>query len=146
MSLKIDLKKIAMTLGLAVLALGATAASAYAATAYAVSSVNVRSGPGTGYHVVDQLRRGERVDVIDCRGSWCRVEKSGPDGWVSARYLGNARDYDDDYYDDDDDVVIVRPRHRRPVYYYDDYYDYYPGPSASFCLGGPNASFCLNGY
>jgi uncharacterized protein YraI len=139
-----NLKKTAMTLGLAVLTLGATAVSAYAATAYAVGSVNVRSGPGTGYRVVDQLYRGERVDVIDCRGSWCRVEKAGPDGWVSARYLGNARDYDDDYYDDyDDDVIIVRPRHRQRVYYYD---DYYPSPSASFCLGGPNASFCLNGY
>ena len=145
MSLKINPKKIAMTLGLAVLALGATAASAYSATAYATGSVNVRSGPGTGYYVVDQLYRGERVEVIDCRGSWCRVEKSGPDGWVSARYLGNAGDYNDDYYDDhDDNVVVVRPRHRhRDPVYYD---DYYRGPSASFCLGGPNASFCLNGY
>jgi len=141
-----NLKKTAMTLGLAALALGMTAASAYAATAYATGSVNVRSGPGTGYRVVDQLRRGERVDVQDCRGSWCRVSKSGPDGWVSASYL-SAGNNDDDYYDDDyydDDVVIIqRPRHRRPVYYYD---DYYRGPSASFCLGGQNASFCLNGY
>ena len=140
-----NLKKTAMTIGLAVLTLGATAASAYAATAYATGSVNVRSGPGPGYRVVDQLSRGERVDVQDCRGSWCRVSKAGPDGWVSSRYLSAGNNYDDDYYDDDD-VVIVRPRHRRPVYYYDDYYDYYPGPSASFCLGGPNASFCLNGY
>jgi len=144
-----NLKKTAMTLGLAVLTLGATAASTYAATAYATGSVNVRSGPGTGYHVVDQLYRGQQVNVQDCRGSWCRVSKSGPDGWVSARYL-SAGSYDDGYYDDDyydDQVVIVRPRHRHrdPVYYYDDY-DYYRGPSASFCLGGPNASFCMNGY
>lgn len=143
-----NLKKTAMTLGLAVLTLGVTAASAYAATAFATGSVNVRSGPGTGYRVVDQLRRGEQVDVQDCRGSWCRVSKPGPDGWVSANYLTAGRDYNDgnDYYDDDyydDDVVVVRPRHRRPVYYYD---DYYRGPSASFCLGGPNASFCMNGY
>ena len=38
------------------LAAGATAASA--ATAYASSTVNVRSGPGTGYAVVGVLRPG----------------------------------------------------------------------------------------
>ena len=139
-----NLKKIAMTIGLALLALGATVASAYAATAYATGSVNVRSGPGTGYHIVDRLHRGEMVDVQDCRGSWCRVSKPGPDGWVSANYLTAGRDrYDDDYFYDDDVVVVrPRPRHRQRVYYN----DYYRGPSASFCLGGPNASFCLQGY
>ena len=140
-----NLKKTALTLSLAVMALGATAVSAYAATAYATGSVNVRSGPGTGYHVVDQLRRGERVDVQSCRGSWCRISKPGPDGWVSANYLDAGGYYDDDdYYDDD--VVIVRPRqrYRSRDYYYDDDY-FYRAPSASFCLGGPNAAFCLSG-
>ena len=142
-----NLKKTALTLGLAVLTLGATADTAYAATAYATGSVNVRSGPGTGYRVVDRLSRGERVDVQDCRGSWCRVVKSGPDGWVSANYLSAGGGYhdDDDYYDghhyNDDDFYIV-PRHRRHV----DYHNHYHGPSASFCFGGNNASFCLNGY
>lgn len=139
-----NLKKIAMTVGLAVLTLGVTAASAYAATAYATGSVNVRSGPGTDYRVVDQLYRGQRVDVQDCRGSWCRVSKPGPDGWVSANYLSAGGDYDDGYYDDgyyDDDVVVIRPpRFRRPPL------PPFPGPRAGFCLGGPNASFCLNGY
>jgi uncharacterized protein YraI len=137
------LKKTVLTLGLAVMALGATAAGAYAATAYATGSVNVRTGPGTNYRVVDQLHRGERVDVLGCRGSWCRVAKPGPDGWVSANYLTSGGRYDDDYYDDD--YVVVQPRHRyRPRVHFPDYYDDYP--SASFCLGGPNASFCLNGY
>lgn len=140
-----NLKKTALTLGLAVMALGATAASAYAASAYATGSVNVRSGPGTQYRVVDTLRRGEMVDVVNCRGSWCRVVKAGPDGWVSANYLASDRGRDrydrDDYYYDDE-------------YYYDDYYrpyrrpyrgyDYYDGPAASVCLGGPNASFCFS--
>ena len=137
-----NLKKTALTLGLAVMALGATAAGAYAATAYATGSVNVRSGPGTGYRVVDQLRRGEVVDVQSCRGSWCRVSKPGPDGWVSANYLsagGNFYD-DDDYYDD----YRPRRRHRDRDYYYDDDY-FYGNPSASVCLGGPNASFCISG-
>ena len=87
-----------MASGLAALAMLATTAAASAAPAYATSNVNVRSGPGTGYRVVDALRRGERVDVQYCRGSWCFVEKSGPDGWVSANYLnrGGRPGWDDD--------------------------------------------------
>ena len=42
------------------------------------------------------LSRGERVDVQGCRGSWCRVSKPGPDGWVSANYLDAGGYYDDD--------------------------------------------------
>lgn len=80
-----------MAVGLAALALLATTAAASAAPAFATNNVNVRSGPGTGYAVVDSLRRGERVDVQYCRGSWCFVEKRGPDGWVSANYLDRGR-------------------------------------------------------
>lgn len=76
-----------MAAGLAMLAVVATAGAAMAAPAYVTSNVNVRSGPGTGYGVVDTLRRGEQVDVQQCRGSWCFVEKRGPSGWVSANYL-----------------------------------------------------------
>jgi len=58
--------------------------------AEATASVNVRSGPGTGYAVVDTLRAGESVDIDRCVSSgWCFVRKDGPDGWVSARYLSN---------------------------------------------------------
>lgn len=69
----------------------ATAGAAFAAPGVATGNVNVRSGPGTGYAVVDVLRRGERVDVEYCRGNWCFVEKRGPDGWVSANYLRTGR-------------------------------------------------------
>lgn len=64
--------------------------AAQAAPAEATAHVNVRSGPGTGYGVVDVLAPGENVDVRGCQGSWCMVEKSGPDGWVSANYLTNV--------------------------------------------------------
>ncbi len=73
--------------GIAVLALLGTAGAAMAAPAFATSNVNVRSGPGTSYGVIDTLRRGEPVDVQYCQGSWCFVDKRGPDGWVSANYL-----------------------------------------------------------
>ena len=61
--------------------------AAYAAPGTVTTNVNVRSGPGTNYGVVSTARSGERVDVQQCQGSWCYIEKSGPDGWVSSNYL-----------------------------------------------------------
>lgn len=68
-----------------------SAGAAFAATATA--SVNVRTGPGTQYSAVDTLRAGERVSVIDRSGGWCEVNKSGPNGWVSCRYLTSDNSY-----------------------------------------------------
>ena len=61
--------------------------AAYAAPGVVTSNVNVRSGPGTNYGVVDVVQRGQQVDVQQCQGSWCYVAKPGPDGWVSSSYL-----------------------------------------------------------
>lgn len=69
----------------------ATAATAFAAPAVATGSVNVRSGPSTGYARVDTLQRNQLVEVTGCRNGWCYIEKRGPDGWVSARYLQEVR-------------------------------------------------------
>ncbi|HQZ13648.1 MAG TPA: SH3 domain-containing protein [Devosia sp.] len=63
------------------------AGTALAASAVTTSPLNVRSGPGTAYDVIDTLRRGERVETRGCRGGWCFVRQSGPDGFVSSRYL-----------------------------------------------------------
>lgn len=138
-----SIKRKAMTLGIVLAALGASAAGAYAATAYATSAVNVRSGPGTGYRVVDVLRRGEPVEIDYCRGSWCAISKAGPDGWVSANYLARGGRYDDDFYDDDfyDDDFYIVERPRRIIRTYPIYRDYDPAFSA--CVGGPNARFCI---
>ncbi len=80
-----------MRLGRLILASAAFAAALIFAAptqaAVATGSVNVRTGPGTGYGVVDVLRPGEVVDVTRQSGGWCYVVKSGPDGWVSCRYL-----------------------------------------------------------
>lgn len=109
--------RLALGLAGALLALGIGTAAALAAPAYASATVNVRSGAGTGYPVVDVLHPGQRVDVEYCRGAWCMVEKSGPDGWVNANYLTADRyDDDDEYYEDDDYFIIERPRYGiRPV-------------------------------
>jgi uncharacterized protein YraI len=66
----------------------------------ATASVNVRTGPGTQYRVVDTLYPGENVNIETCRSNgWCLISHTGPDGWVSARYLSNdGRDYGGDRY------------------------------------------------
>jgi uncharacterized protein YraI len=85
------------------LAIGAAAllisvSGAFAVEAEATGSVNVRTGPGTSYGVVGVLQPGDRVDISRQSGGWCRVALSGPDGWVSCRYLSASNDYyDDDY-------------------------------------------------
>lgn len=83
---------LAAGLGLVGLVLSATAA--LAVEAVATTAVNVRSGPGTSFMVVDTLHAGEAVDVVECNATntWCRVEHSGPDGWVSRSYLGAPPD------------------------------------------------------
>jgi hypothetical protein len=96
-------KKIIATALAAITGLGfASAAVADQATA----SVNVRSGPSTQYRVVDVLYPGEEVNIETCRSNgWCLIEHSGPDGWVSARYLSN----DGDDFDSDDRIVRRSP-------------------------------------
>jgi uncharacterized protein YraI len=155
-------KKLIAT-GLAGLTLVATAAAAYAAPAVATSNVNVRSGPGTGYGVVDTLRRGQQVDIQQCRGSWCYVQKPGPDGWVSSSYLsrgGGGGWYDDDYYNPPPrprppvyrppvyDPPVYNPRPPRPPHWgyprpprpqpvYPD------NPGGQVCFNGPNGYVCI---
>ena len=148
------LNKKLLASGFAALALLGTTVAASAAPAFASANVNVRSGPGTGYSVVDSLRRGQPVDIDYCRGSWCFITKPGPDGWVSANYLERGRDRGPRW----DDRGWDRPRGwnppppppprwdpPRPPRHYDDYRPYrvYPvEPEASFCFNGPNGYFC----
>jgi len=81
------LLKIAAAIAVVVTATVVFLPAAYAAPGTITTNVNVRSGPGTNYAVVDVAQRGEQVDVQQCRGSWCYITKPGPDGWVSASYL-----------------------------------------------------------
>ena len=69
------------------ISLALTAQSVLAVEATAISAVNVRTGPGTSYAKVDTLHAGEQVDIAQCEGSWCFVQRNGPDGWVSGKYL-----------------------------------------------------------
>lgn len=138
---------------LAGLALLVTTATAFAAPAIATGNVNVRSGPGTGYARVDTLRRGEQVDVQYCRGSWCYVEKRGPDGWVSANYLsrGGNPGWNDDNWGRPPHWNNPRPprppqwnpRPPRPQPWPGHGGGNYGGNSGSVCFNGPNGYFCV---
>ncbi|HEY9009598.1 MAG TPA: SH3 domain-containing protein [Devosia sp.] len=91
-----------------------------AEAAQATTSLNVRSGPGTSYGVVDTLFAGENVDVEECRSNgWCRISHSGPDGWVSARYLTDTGGGGRVIIDDDE------------------------GPDVNFSIRTPNFSFSI---
>lgn len=49
------------------------------------SVLNVRSGPGITFEVITQVRRDDRVLVIETFGDWSRL--ASPCGWVSSRFL-----------------------------------------------------------
>ena len=50
--------------------------------------LNVRSGPSTGYPVIDGLRNGTQVEVTASSGDgWARILRGEGNGWVATRYL-----------------------------------------------------------
>ena len=77
------------TLTLAASALLLSAGIASAATV--TNDLNLRSGPGTRYGVIDTMPAGAYVNVIGCGGSWCRVDWHGRVGYASSSYLGGGR-------------------------------------------------------
>ena len=48
-------------------------------------TVNIRSGPGTAYPVLDVAKRGAAYPPMDA-GSWLSIDLGGRTGWVSGRY------------------------------------------------------------
>jgi uncharacterized protein YraI len=91
--------------------------------AVVTGDLNLRSGPGTGYRVIDTMPAGSYVDVVGCTGSWCQVQFGGITGYASASYLGGGDSYAAA-------PVYVEP----PVYSA----PYYAGPAVGFGFGfGP---------
>jgi uncharacterized protein (TIGR02594 family) len=53
-------------------------------------TLNVRSGPGTGYSITDQVHRGETVIYLNASPAWDWVNiktKENKTGWCSSKYL-----------------------------------------------------------
>jgi uncharacterized protein YraI len=74
---------------LLVAAFALTTTAALAAPGIARVNANVRSGPGTGFKIVDALTKGEYVIVKDCGASWCTISHIGKDGYVARTLLFN---------------------------------------------------------
>ncbi len=67
-----------------------SASIAAAAPALVTADLNLRSGPGTNYGVINVMPGGSTVDVLSCSGSWCRVGWGNSVGFASRSYLDLA--------------------------------------------------------
>lgn len=47
-------------------------------------SLNVRSGPGLSYDVIDHLTHGKKLDVLSSSEEWLKVKYEGRIGWVAS--------------------------------------------------------------
>ena len=76
---------LASLVGAALVASPASAVTAYSPTGH----LNVRSGPGFQYPVVDQMAPNVPAAVTGCISNytWCGVATGGVTGWASAEYL-----------------------------------------------------------
>ncbi len=55
-------------------------------------NVNVRSGPGTHYHIRGQLSPGEESPVTGYNGSWFRINYRGSEAWVANWVIASLGD------------------------------------------------------
>ena len=48
--------------------------------------LNVRSGPGTQYNIINRLQTSSKVNVLDNKNNWSKIADNS---WVSSKYLSN---------------------------------------------------------
>lgn len=63
-------------------------------TKYPSSTVNLRSGAGSGYGIVARFSRGTKLEILDQSGNWYKVQSGNTTGWMSKNYISlglNAR-------------------------------------------------------
>lgn len=54
--------------------------------------LNVRSGAGTKYDVIDKISQGEKVTAYSTQGTWTEIElNNGTRGYVSTKFLSNTQ-------------------------------------------------------
>ena len=61
--------------------------SGEAYTVSADTALNVRSGPGMSYGVVNWLAHGDEVSVLSIDGGWAKISLNGQEAYVSAAYI-----------------------------------------------------------
>lgn len=58
-----------------------------------LQQVNLRSGPGTSYAILDKLRPGTRLSVISHSGGWIRTAINGKIGWLTQNYTKTVNEH-----------------------------------------------------
>ncbi len=52
------------------------------------SVVNIRSGPSTKNEVIAKVKRGDELEMLGQKGSWCNVKLSnGSEGWIYKKFV-----------------------------------------------------------
>lgn len=51
------------------------------------NGVNVRSGPGTDYSILNTLTKGTAVTILETRGDWQQIQYGNLKGWVTSRFI-----------------------------------------------------------
>lgn len=51
------------------------------------NTLNVRGGPGTNFGILNTLKKGDQVEVIEVNGAWSRIDDSS---WVNSDFLRRA--------------------------------------------------------
>lgn len=54
------------------------------------ASLNVRSGPGTNYSKLGNLKKGEKVGVLSESNGWSKINYNGRESYVSSQYLSKV--------------------------------------------------------
>ena len=78
----------ARIIGLALIGLLTYFPAAHAKTIYIHDNlrVDMRTGPSTGYRIIDFLRSGTALDVISEEGDWIQVKTGDKTGWIQSQY------------------------------------------------------------
>jgi uncharacterized protein YraI len=93
-----------------------------AVSAITTTDLNMRTGPSTGYEVVEVIPDGGHVTVYGCLSgyNWCDVSWHGYRGWASGNYLAYLGER---YYRDPIPSIGVTIGVPIIAYHHDDYFD-----------------------
>lgn len=48
--------------------------------------LNVRSGPGTSYPILEKIKPGGKYELLEEKNDWYKINVSGTEGWISKQY------------------------------------------------------------
>jgi len=51
------------------------------------NGVNVRSGPGTDYSILNTLTKGTAITIVETKGDWQQIQYGNLKGWVLSRFI-----------------------------------------------------------